>query len=434
MTSLYLRSSLRDTVPSGSIPLGPLSAGRAGGIDNTVTRYLDYPHAPRQMLQSIANIGTAVYAADKMVSRTVAQDSWTRDLHVSVPVSNDFPALEREIEHALRLLTGDRWAVDLRREKNMEFFPTPFISPEMERYDHVGLFSGGLDSLTGALEAIRHGKSALLVGHYDNGTVAGTQKQLVSRLHSMSEASVRLVQFRVSPRPSLETTTRSRTVLFLSLAMLVADGHSVSTPVQIAENGFIGLNIPLSGARVGSYTTRTTHPSFMRELAAIAQSCGAAGFDNPYALKTKGEVLERLLELGAARELTVSSQSCSKAGARRFQGMDPRTNCGCCYPCMMRRAALNRVGFDAGADYWQDAFGESAVLGTPALGRDLRALLTATRHAAESDKWIRRAVASSGAPVDGMDQYVDVIRRGFGEIVALVDSSGCEAVKSFLWS
>lgn len=40
------------------------------------------------------------------------------------------------------------------------------------------------------------------------------------------------------------------------------------------ENGFIGLNIPLTGGRKGTCSTRTTHPHFLRQFNDILETVG----------------------------------------------------------------------------------------------------------------------------------------------------------------
>lgn len=59
-----------------------------------------------------------------------------------------------------------------------------------------------------------------------------------------------------------ENTSRGRSLLFLCAALSVAGILGENVPVYIPENGFIGLNIPLTGGRKGTCSTRTTHPYF----------------------------------------------------------------------------------------------------------------------------------------------------------------------------
>ena len=54
-----------------------------------------------------------------------------------------------------------------------------------------------------------------------------------------------------------------RSFLFLCIALTIAGIIGNDIPVYIPENGFIGLNIPLTNSRKGSCSTRTTHPYFI---------------------------------------------------------------------------------------------------------------------------------------------------------------------------
>ena len=60
----------------------------------------------------------------------------------------------------------------------------------------------------------------------------------------------------------------------------------------IPENGFISLNIPLTPLRVGTFSTRTTHPLFISQMQDILDALGInVRLSNPYQFKTKGEML-----------------------------------------------------------------------------------------------------------------------------------------------
>ena len=60
----------------------------------------------------------------------------------------------------------------------------------------------------------------------------------------------------------------------------------------IPENGFISLNIPLTPLRLGSLSTRTTHPLFIQQMQDILDALDfRVRLSNPYQFKTKGEML-----------------------------------------------------------------------------------------------------------------------------------------------
>ena len=58
------------------------------------------------------------------------------------------------------------------------------------------------------------------------------------------------------------------------------------------ENGYIALNIPLTPSRVGTCSTRTTHPYFLHTVRELTGLLGMTNpIENPLAGRTKGEVL-----------------------------------------------------------------------------------------------------------------------------------------------
>ena len=102
--------------------------------------------------------------------------------------------------------------------------------------------------------------------------------------------------------PSLPLHRGLGPILFLAYGILAAtctelyrDGETV--PLYICENGFIALNPPLTENRIGSLSTRTTHPVVLSLLQEIVDRMGIrVSIHNPYATKTKGEMLVECLD------------------------------------------------------------------------------------------------------------------------------------------
>src|SRR5690606_4118421 len=126
---------------------------------------------------------TAVYAADTGVSRQEhASDRWTRELEVIVPVSA--PALWTGEAHRLgallRFLTGDYWTLRFQQRGPSldELLRKTEVAGEID-IDTVSLFSGGLDSLIGALDLLAEGRKPLLISHYWDGEASAAQARLL---------------------------------------------------------------------------------------------------------------------------------------------------------------------------------------------------------------------------------------------------------------
>src|SRR5699024_11092274 len=89
-----------------------------------------------------------------------------------------------------------------------------------------------------------------------------------------------------------ENTSRGRSLLFLCAALSIAGILGADIPVYIPENGFIGLNIPLTNGRKGTCSTRTTHPFFLSGLKDILQTVGITNpIRNFFAYSSKREIV-----------------------------------------------------------------------------------------------------------------------------------------------
>src|SRR5207248_1472652 len=138
------------------------------------------------------------------------------------------------------------------------------VHPEVDR---VLLFSGGADSLCGAIRSLANGERLRLVSHWDWGGHADVQKTLVRRLRMRFPNRVLHRVVRLSRRSTQigggnfgdERSRRTRSLLFLSLGLADASVDPMG-PLWIAENGYAALNPPLAGERRGALSTRTTHP------------------------------------------------------------------------------------------------------------------------------------------------------------------------------
>lgn len=75
--------------------------------------------------------------------------------------------------------------------------------------------------------------------------------------------SKRFFRFYAASQNGAEDTTRSRSLMFFAHAIVLASGIGHHVDLYVPENGVISLNIPLTVMRLGSLSTRTTHPYFM---------------------------------------------------------------------------------------------------------------------------------------------------------------------------
>lgn len=384
---------------------------------------------PSAVARELFRLAGAIYCADKLVKRREAADYWTRDLGLEVPVS-DVALWERAkpaLVQALTFLSGDRWAIDFIGDSGRIERTEPVLS----EHDQVSLFSGGLDSLAGAVDALEAGRRVMLVGHHESPLADNKQAELYNALRALygdDRVVLRRLYLRPSrPRPKQvrplphaeENTTRSRSFLFFAAGLVVADALGATVPLVVPENGFIGINVPLTAARSGSLSTRTTHPLFMHQL----RSLGLQNvIENPYRLLTKGEVLEQSANRELLLDLAPRSISCSHPEAPRWASRG-QGNCGYCYPCLVRRASLHRVNSDTASEYKWDALIDATLLARHSVrGRSLRALTASLGQEERCEDVLRNGRVPGGET----EAFFHVYQRGRAELRHWLDGAGPE--------
>lgn len=174
-------------------------------------------------------------------------------------------AEEAALAGILRRLTGDSWRLRFRKRATRQ----PKDVSVRPGADIVCLFSGGADSLCGAVRALASGQRVVLVSHWDWSGHSSIQRQLASALEETFSLEIPHTQFRIAKRTHQvqtheafpnEPTRRSRSLLFIALGLAVGS-VTPEVPLWVPENGFASLNPPLAGERRGSLSTRTTHPA-----------------------------------------------------------------------------------------------------------------------------------------------------------------------------
>ncbi len=227
--------------------------------------------------------------------------------------------------------------------------------------------SGGADSALGVLESRRRlgsGDGHILVSHVGPTMIAPIQRNVAEAAEWLvpgpwqEHRAIRLVRGRKQvdgSRFKSEPSTRSRSLLFLSLGLAVASVHDV--PLWIPENGFASLNPPLAPNRRGSLSTRTTHPAFLVGLSTILERVGAQHeIVNPFAEQTKGEMFAnaaRALDTEKIGAFLSDTHSCGLTGQRAF-GVPVSTHCGVCFGCVVRRSSFASAGLIDGTEYLSD--------------------------------------------------------------------------------
>jgi len=287
------------------------------------------------------SLALSVITADLAGHRNTSSDGWTREFELDISVADPvfWNAQLQLIENLLAFLTTDRWRI---RFIAGGISPVPDGEVVRPGEDCAALLSGGLDSFIGTVDLAASGRrpfavSQIVRGDADNQrsfarTIGGGLKHL--QINHNAEV----------PSPENPPSQRARSLIFIAYGILAATtleryhaGESV--PLYVCENGFISINPPLTGARLGSLSTRTTHPITFRRLQELIDAAGLrVRLENPYQLKTKGEMLRECANKALLRAHASETTSCS-----RFKQFG-YTHCGRCVPCLVRRAAFRASG------------------------------------------------------------------------------------------
>lgn len=394
----------------------------------------------RGVLNSIRNIGCpvsiasfdfltislAVTAADTFLNRDQSDNSWARIFDLEIPLAEPQKWLEIKsvLELALGFLTGDQWTLNfthggLHPPKHKKSIIAKKNALSLNNLNCACLFSGGLDSAVGAIDLINGGGDyrPLLISHAYKGD-ASKQKMVKRVLEPMKYGAA---SFNANPHiidslsGKIDITMRSRSINFLAMATvgLSAIQYRNGTDDNILfvpENGFISLNPPLTPRRLGSLSTRTTHPYFISQIQKVLDYVGInTRIVNPYQNKTKGEMLLNCLDRASLSSAIPSTVSCSNWHRKGIQ-------CGRCLPCLIRRSAIYHGGFSSDARYETEDL--STCTDEKEKRDDLFALIAAITKidaGAKADSWVRL-----GGPLpqdrNTREELIKVFPNGLSEV------------------
>lgn len=325
-----------------------------------------------------------LFAVDVACERGQGDLEWSRSIQAWLPVRDpDFWGARRvTIEGIWTDLTEDD--LHLRFEQETNDSPPPRMSRKpFPEFDGVALLSGGQDSFVGAASLVDMGHRPLLLSHSGSGATNSAQATVEAHLRATQGAISRV---RLSARkkpgatfPGSESSQRSRTLLFVGVASLIA---AVSGPanVWLNENGIMAMHLPLTAARIGSLSTHTASPPILDRIRRLANSSLGVPLqvENLLVGLTKPEVVGLAGELHIDDKL-VDTVSCWQIGRTR-------THCGICTPCLIRRIASETHGVPD-VPYAADMFDDPATLNDPRARDNLAHLV---------------------ASVDGLQQLSDV--------------------------
>jgi 7-cyano-7-deazaguanine synthase in queuosine biosynthesis len=367
--------------------------------------------APTARAWDFLSIALSVMAADLASHRDRSPDGWTRefDMKISVVDPGFWTSRASALEGLLGFLSTDIW--------HLEFIGSGFQpAPEREivrpTEDCVSLLSGGLDSFIGAIDLSEQGQRPFAVSQSVRGDE--DKQDAFAAMIGGGLTHLRLNHNTHVPDPEKMPSQRARSIIFLAHGILIATtlgrhhaGEEIT--LNVCENGFISINPPLTDMRLGSLSTRTSHPALIKMLQHVLDA-GAfrVRINNPYQHKTKGEMLlearDQVMLLAHAHRTT----SCGRFKRYKYK------HCGRCIPCLIRRAAFERWGIADRTTY------------------KYKSLTRNDKERARYDDVMAAAMAVAAVKSDGLDDWLgasvsssllenkpalrDVARRGLEEV------------------
>lgn len=332
-----------------------------------------FPSHLSSRLRDLLDLAAYVYTVDCSAKRggqwgeKETIEPWGRDFSLVVPVRDlDFWQDEKVsslLRKILNFLSDDKWGLEFQsftpsRDTQLEFTFSGETNWPFQEIDRISMFSGGLDSLAGAVERASRGDNLVLVSHRPVTTQDARQRRLFKSLaDKVSVSAIRIpVWVNKNGKYGREHTQRTRSFLFSVLGTLVGESMEAGG-VSFYENGVVSLNLPVADEVVGARASRTTHPLAIHLFQELAQLILEREFviDNPFLLNTKKDVVSLIADAGYA---DLIGQTCSCAHQGHFPS-NSQYHCGTCSQCIDRRMAILAAGladYDPATDYQVDVF------------------------------------------------------------------------------
>lgn len=408
------------------------------GLEKIYKKLIENNIIPKEDALDILLLATLVYLADTRISRELhSQDSWTREIELDLPVYNPeiFSKTIPIFEKMLCFLTGDRWTISISdREAFITENQEELIEKTSIDINTVTLFSGGMDSLISTINYLEQDKNVMLISHAGEGFTKKAQTNIISEFKDKyPDREIFYLDLWMVFKENFienggkENSTRSRSFLFIALGIFAISGLKNVNVLQVPENGFIALNVPLDELRLGAHSTRTTHPFYLNcwnELLDILNL--NVSVINPYWNKTKGEMAVECMNKEFLKSVISKSFSCSSPSKVKWKKLPPPQHCGYCVPCIIRRAAMNKA-FGINEDkttYASESMEEIIKKHRDSEGIQLRSFQYAIKRIKENPSIADLLIYKTG-PIKGSNEYIhelsDVYKRGLLEVDEFIE-------------
>lgn len=333
----------------------------SANVSTKFEKFVEIPQELPNRIVDLLQIAVYVFCADRCVSRgarnSVGNGAWGRSLNFQIPVNDiefwSSKAVSKSLEEALVFMTGDRqyhfeFSKATKNDIKDQQYQTPLFSMKtlnmaISNDVDIMLFSGGLDSLAGAIERLNRypDRKLCLVNHMSNNRTVKTQRTLVAELKKKYDNQVIPYTFecRFKKLASIDETQRTRMFMFSAIAFAICNCYG-KHEFYVYENGITSINLPKQMDLINARASRTTHPKTIGLLLEFYKQFDQNfKIETPFRKFTKEEIVKKF-QLYGEEVLIQSSVSCSST--RNTHEIAP--HCGCCSQCIDRRFAMYAAG------------------------------------------------------------------------------------------
>lgn len=323
---------------------------------------IELPHLIKQVncyfpsrIKDLLEIAGYIYAADRMTKRgqpsQVEYHSWSRKFYFFIKVRDHKfwkkKSIAESLNKLLSFVSGDlsynfTFIEGGKDAGQGNLFDNESISLDKKKNSAIALFSGGLDSLSGALELLNTtNQNLILISHQSNNfAVTKIQKNIFNLLDKDYPGRLQRFPFTCSlhGERAVEETQRTRIFIYTAIAyslMSLADEKSI----YVFENGMTSINFPKRQDMMNARSSRTTHPQTIYLLEEFFTSISATPVKvrHPFFTHTKTDIFEKIKKYGKINYLN-STITCTKT-FNVSKKESPAMHCGECSQCIDRRFA-----------------------------------------------------------------------------------------------
>lgn len=276
----------------------------------------------------LVTIMGSIYCADIYKTKN---GNKPRTINLNIPLFQPdiWENSKRTIEHLAKWVSEDEFNLSFCENK---LDPFKEVKLSINNDFPTTLFSGGLDSLSGAFFNYRKGIKSDYIG-FINKREEATRQEMIAEFYRKTFSADSQVQLINKPKISKKNYIQAtRSLLYIALG--VANSHfNKSSEVYLFENGILSLNPEISGR----ITTKTTHPKtiFIYNNILSEQNFNIE-INHPFIFETKGQIVNNMSE-----KFKLQIKDTFTCGQSRISpNRNHKGQCGVCIPCLLRKISI----------------------------------------------------------------------------------------------